>query len=136
MRVEYIFLSESISEFAHVHSFVRFSGLTLAELPPSCAMTLQGTRNRLALKQYMAHDCSSDQQRNGANDMTRLDTLNRLLSKERLRLVRSKSEGERLLRAAWVAQIEKEIEAECTFIANEHHQTNIADDDLLRELLS
>ena len=60
--------------------------------------------------------------------MTHLDSLQLRLSNERIRL--SKATGaEAQLRAVWVAQLEKEIAGERTFLPP------VSDDDLLAELL-
>ncbi len=59
-----------------------------------------------------------------------LDSLNFLLSNERIRLSLAKSESEITIRRGWVRQIEKEIEGEKKFISD----NNMSDDDLLSEL--
>ena len=59
-----------------------------------------------------------------------LDSLNFLLSHERIRLSLAKSESEITIRRGWVRQLEKEIEGEKKFISD----NNMSDDDLLSEL--
>lgn len=59
-----------------------------------------------------------------------LDSLNFLLSNERIRLSLAKSESEITIRRGWVRQLEKEIEGEKKFISD----NNMSDDDLLSEL--
>ena len=61
---------------------------------------------------------------------THLDSLNFLLSNERIRLSLAKSESEITIRRGWVRQLEKEIEGEKKFISD----NNMSDDDLLSEL--
>lgn len=58
-----------------------------------------------------------------------IDSLNFLLSNERIRLSLAKSESEIAIRSGWVKQLEKEIEGE-KFIT----ENAISDDDLLSEL--
>jgi len=60
-----------------------------------------------------------------------LDALNLRLSHERDYLASASSEGERALRAVWVAQIEREIEREAGFVTADAEPT---DEELLREL--
>lgn len=59
-----------------------------------------------------------------------IDSLNFLLSNERIRLSLAKSESEITIRRGWVRQLEKEIEGEKKFISD----NNMSDDDLLSEL--
>lgn len=59
-----------------------------------------------------------------------IDSLNFLLSNERIRLSLAKSESEIAIRSGWVKQLEKEIEGEKKFIT----ENAISDDDLLSEL--
>jgi hypothetical protein len=62
--------------------------------------------------------------------MTHLDSLQLLLSNERIRLGNAKTEGERKIRKVWVAQLEKEVQGEKDFIASQ----DIAVDELLAAL--
>jgi hypothetical protein len=48
--------------------------------------------------------------------VTHLDCLNLHLSNERIRLSRASSDGERELRAVFVAQLEKEVAGEVSFL--------------------
>ena len=59
-----------------------------------------------------------------------IDSLNFLLSNERIRLSLAKSGSEITIRRGWVRQLEKEIEGEKKFISD----NNMSDDDLLSEL--
>lgn len=61
---------------------------------------------------------------------THINTLQLILSNERIRLAKSKTEGEKCLRAVWVSQLEKEVANESTFIGSQ----DISDDDLLAAL--
>jgi len=61
-------------------------------------------------------------------DLTHLHALELNLSHERMRLFAAKSEGERELRAVWVRQLEKEIEAEYKFLGIEPEE--LSDEDL------
>jgi hypothetical protein len=61
-----------------------------------------------------------------------LDALNLRLSNERGRLACAKTTAERELRAAWIAQIEKEIACEEDFVA----KREMCDDELMAELLA
>jgi hypothetical protein len=57
------------------------------------------------------------------------------LSHEREYLARAKSEGERELRRVWIAQIEREIEGELTFLGRTAEPLeDISDDELLAAL--
>jgi hypothetical protein len=62
--------------------------------------------------------------------VTHLDSLQLLLSNERIRLCNAKTEGERKIRKVWVAQLEKEVQGEKDFIASQ----DIAVDELLAAL--
>ena len=62
--------------------------------------------------------------------MTHLESLQLRLSNERARLAAAKTEGERNLRAVWVAQLEREIAGENAFAALQPMSV----EDLLREL--
>lgn len=66
--------------------------------------------------------------------MTHLDALNLRLSHERDRLASANSTQERKLRGVWIAQIEREIQAEHLFLAKTAPTLNLSDDDLFREL--
>lgn len=69
---------------------------------------------------------------------THLDVLNLRLSHERTRLAAARSENERQLRAAWVAQTEREIADELAFVGKDDYLqavADISDDELLAELL-
>lgn len=59
-----------------------------------------------------------------------LNALNLRLSNERGYLAKAKTEGERQLRAVWIAQIEKEIAHEREFNAD----PEMTDEELLAEL--
>jgi hypothetical protein len=61
-------------------------------------------------------------------DLTHVHALELHLSHERMRLFAAKSEGERELRAVWVDQLEKEIEAEYKFLGIEPEE--LSDEDL------
>jgi hypothetical protein len=61
-------------------------------------------------------------------DLTHVHALELNLSHERMRLFAAKSEGERELRAVWVRQLEKEIEAEYKFLGIEPEE--LSDEDL------
>jgi hypothetical protein len=61
-------------------------------------------------------------------DLTHVHALELNLSHERMRLFAAKSEGERELRAVWVDQLEKEIEAEYKFLGIEPEE--LSDEDL------
>jgi hypothetical protein len=68
---------------------------------------------------------------------THLDALELRLSHERVRLAEESSASKRALRAVWIAQIEKEIACEKTFLGiTAHAPSALSDDDLLRELAS
>ena len=60
--------------------------------------------------------------------MDHLSALQLRLSNERIRLSNAKTDAERELRKVWVAQMEREIQDECKFIAD------MSLDDLAREL--
>lgn len=62
--------------------------------------------------------------------MTHLDALQYRLSNERMALAAAKTEGEKQLRAVWVAQLEREIASEQKFMAG----ADLSDDELLSEL--
>ncbi len=66
--------------------------------------------------------------------MKHLHALNLNLSNERIRLSNAKTDGEIELRSIWIAQLEKEIAGEETFL--EINKFYISDDDLLADLLS
>ena len=59
--------------------------------------------------------------------MNHADSLNLLLSNERMRLAFAKTSGERELRAVWVKQLEKELAGETKFQA-------MTDDEILAAL--
>ena len=63
-----------------------------------------------------------------------LNALNVRLSNERGHLAKAKTEGERQLRAVWIAQIEKEIAREQEFIADLEAALEMTDEELLAEL--
>lgn len=64
---------------------------------------------------------------------THLSALQLRLSNERGYLAKAKTEGERQLRAVWIAQIEKEIASELS--AELEGNPSLTDDELLAELL-
>ena len=66
-------------------------------------------------------------------DKTHLMALISSLGRERQRLSEARNDGERALRAAWVAQIEREIAAEETFLGMEP-APSMSDDELFAEL--
>jgi hypothetical protein len=76
------------------------------------------------------------------NDIYHLDALTERLCHERQCLANAKSDGERELRAVWVSQIEREIEAEKAFLAKRGividdvpaSLDDISDDEFLAEL--
>lgn len=64
-----------------------------------------------------------------------LDALRLRLSNERLRLAAAKTDAEIQFRAVWLAQIEKEIEAEVIFLKIERTSLpDLTDEELLSEL--
>lgn len=67
-------------------------------------------------------------------DTTHLNALELRLSHEREYLRAAKTDAERELRSVWIAQIEKEIAHEKTFIGGDMLATEISDADLLAEL--
>ena len=88
------------------------------------------TRNHLSLH-HQAYGLASADLSTKDNEMfEHIDSLNFLLSNERIRLSLAKSESEIAIRSGWVKQLEKEIEGEKKFIA----ENAISDDDLLSEL--
>ena len=87
-------------------------------------------RNHLSLH-HQAYGLASADLSTKDNEMfEHIDSLNFLLSNERIRLSLAKSESEIAIRSGWVKQLEKEIEGEKKFIA----ENAISDDDLLSEL--
>jgi len=69
--------------------------------------------------------------------MNHLDALQLRLSNERTRISQAKTEDEKLLRSAWVAQTEREIAGEIEFLGLKTDQMpEINEDDLLAELLA
>lgn len=69
--------------------------------------------------------------------MTHLDVLQLRLSNERARLSTAKTAGEQVLRAAWVAQIEREIAGELDFLGlPAAAPVGIDDDELFNELFN
>ena len=66
-------------------------------------------------------------------DLTHLHALELNLSHERVRLFAAKSPGERALRAVWVQQLEKEIDAEYAFLGIE---PEVLSDEDLADLLA
>lgn len=67
-------------------------------------------------------------------DTSHLVALNEGLSHARGRLAAAKSERERALRTVWVAQYQREIDAEMRFLGMDVTVPDISDDDLLAEL--
>lgn len=67
-------------------------------------------------------------------DRSHLHALEERLVRERVRLGAAASESERALRAAWVAQAEREITTERAFLGLPVEGPEPADDELLREL--
>lgn len=67
--------------------------------------------------------------------MEHLIALQTRLAHERDYLAKAKSEGERVLRKVWIAQIEKEIAAERKFLGIDSVECDMSDDELLAELL-
>lgn len=61
-------------------------------------------------------------------DLTHLHALELHLSHERVRLFAAKSDGERKLRAIWVEQLQREIDAEYKFLGIAPEE--LSDDDL------
>ena len=70
-------------------------------------------------------------------DLTHLDALQLRLSNERARLATA-SGKDRDLRAVWIAQMEREIDAEYVHLGliNEGDSVFLTDDELVAELLS
>lgn len=64
--------------------------------------------------------------------MSHLNSLNLLLSNERMMLSNAKSDSEKSLRSIWVKQLEKEVSCEEKFISD----GLLSDDELLAELLA
>jgi len=70
-------------------------------------------------------------------DFTHLDALNLRLSHERARLLAATKDTEKLFRAAWVQQIEKEIANERRFLGlGSLGEIMMSDDELLNELMA
>jgi hypothetical protein len=69
-----------------------------------------------------------------AIDVSHLNSLRLALSHERSRLESASTEGERVLRAVWVSQLEREIAAELTFLEVDDGPVELDDDDLLAAL--
>ena len=70
-------------------------------------------------------------------DTTHLVALQGRLSNERKRLKESKSPKEREIRSVWVAQAEREVDAELVFLNLANGRTDVDDmddDELAREL--
>ncbi len=69
-------------------------------------------------------------------DETHLSALLFGLSNERVRLAAAKSDGERALRSVWVAQLEKEVSFEESFLAARAEMPPMTDDELMAELMA
>lgn len=67
-------------------------------------------------------------------DFTHLNALQHRLSNEQGYLAAAKADGEREIRKVWIAQIEREITAEYTFLDIE--PCTLSDDELLAELMA
>lgn len=74
--------------------------------------------------------------RDGDDEMDHLNALELRLSNERGYLAAAKTEGEKRLRMVWIAQIQKEIDAELSFLAKGDACADMSDDELLAELMS
>lgn len=66
--------------------------------------------------------------------MNHLNTLQLLLSNERIRLANAKNKQERELRSVWVKQLEKEVAFEEKHFAECNAECNMTDDELLAAL--
>jgi len=70
-------------------------------------------------------------------DLSHLDSLQTRLSHERVRHANAETNGERLWRAVWVAQLEREVAREREFLGLSAATATVdamSDDELLREL--
>jgi hypothetical protein len=67
-------------------------------------------------------------------DTTHLNALELRLSHERERLAKAKTNGEREMRAVWVAGIEKEISQELAFLGRTEELPEMSDEELLKAL--
>lgn len=70
-------------------------------------------------------------------DTTHLVSLQARLSSEKTRLASAKNDSEREARAAWVAQLEREIDGELRFLGMSAVKADdMSDDDLLADLMA